>query len=81
EFRTPLTLMMGPLHDLLMQDDLPAPLREPLVLAERNALRLSRLVNALLEFSRIEAGRLTSCFRPTDLAALTGELASSFRSA
>jgi PAS domain S-box-containing protein len=81
EFRTPLTLMMGPLHDMLMLDGLAAPLRERLALVERNALRLSKLVNALLEFSRIEAGRVTSTFRPTDLAALTGELASSFRSA
>jgi PAS domain S-box-containing protein len=81
EFRTPLTLMMGPLHDLLVQDGLQPALRERLALVERNALRLSKLVNALLEFSRLEAGRVTSTFRPTDLAALTGELASSFRSA
>lgn len=81
EFRTPLTLMMGPLHDVLTQGDLPGAWRERLDMVERNAVRLSRLVNALLEFSRIEAGRVTSTFRPTDLAALTGELASTFRSA
>ncbi|MDR7332669.1 ATP-binding protein [Roseateles asaccharophilus] len=81
EFRTPLTLMLGPLHDALARPGLPHAERERLALVERNALRLSKLVNALLEFSRIEAGRVTSTFRPTDLAALTGELASSFRSA
>jgi PAS domain S-box-containing protein len=81
EFRTPLTLMMGPLHDLLTGAALPPAVHERLAMVERNALRLSKLVNALLEFSRIEAGRVTSVFRPTDLAALTAELASSFRSA
>ncbi|HEY8879041.1 MAG TPA: ATP-binding protein [Roseateles sp.] len=81
EFRTPLTLMMGPLQDALAHAQLPPSARTWLRMAERNALRLSKLVNALLEFSRIEAGRATSVFRPTDLASLTGELASSFRSA
>ncbi|MDR7269982.1 PAS domain S-box-containing protein [Pelomonas saccharophila] len=81
EFRTPLTLMMGPLRDALAHLQLPPSARGRLQMVERNALRLSKLVNALLEFSRIEAGRATSVFRPTDLAALTGELASSFRSA
>ncbi|MFG6415983.1 ATP-binding protein [Roseateles sp. DC23W] len=81
EFRTPLTLMMGPLQDALAHDELPAALHERLDMVARNALRLNKLVNALLEFSRIEAGRVTSAFRPTDLAALTGELASTFRSA
>jgi PAS domain S-box-containing protein len=81
EFRTPLTLMMGPLHDVLGHEGLAPAVRERLVMVERNTLRLAKLVNALLEFSRIEAGRVTSTFRPTDLAALTGELASTFRSA
>jgi signal transduction histidine kinase len=44
-------------------------------------LRLLRLVNSLLDFSRIEAGRMKASFHPTDLATLTGELASVFRSA
>ncbi|WP_457421800.1 ATP-binding protein [Roseateles sp. P5_E7] len=81
EFRTPLTLMLGPLHDALSQGGLSHAQQERLTMVERNARRLSKLVNALLEFSRIEAGRVTSTFRPTDLAALTGELASTFRSA
>ncbi len=82
EFRTPLTLMLGPLEDALAQSEsLPQEQRDRLEVAHRNALRLLRLVNALLEFSRIEAGRLQANYRPTDLAALTIDLASSFRSA
>ena len=80
EFRTPLTLMLGPLEDALSEAERPE-LRERLEIAHRNALRLLRLVNSLLDFSRIEAGRLQMTFRPTDLAAMTAELASSFRSA
>ncbi len=81
EFRTPLTLMLGPLGDVLADARLPELLREPLGLVARNAQRLAKLVNALLEFSRIEAGRHQSSFQATDLAHLTGDLASNFRSA
>jgi PAS domain S-box-containing protein len=82
EFRTPLTLMLGPLEDLLAQsDNLSNEQRDRLEIAYRNTLRLLRLVNALLDFSRIEAGRVQARYRPTDLAALTIDLASSFRSA
>ena len=80
EFRTPLTLMLGPLEDALGEAET-RELRDRLEIAHRNALRLLRLVNSLLDFSRIEAGRLQMTFRPTDLAAITAELASSFRSA
>ena len=82
EFRTPLTLMLGPLEDALAAAE-PASTgqRERLEIALRNALRLLRLVNSLLDFSRIEAGRVEGSYLPTDLAALTADLASSFRSA
>jgi signal transduction histidine kinase len=80
EFRTPLTLMLGPLENALA-GPVAAGVRESLEMAHRNALRLLRLVNSLLDFSRIEAGRVEAAYRPTDLAALTADLASSFRSA
>ncbi|WP_116811393.1 ATP-binding protein [Steroidobacter cummioxidans] len=83
EFRTPLTLMMGPLEDALADADAPLAMaqKERLQAAHRNSLRLLRLVNTLLDFSRIEAGRTKAKFRPTDLAMLTAELTSTFRSA
>src|SRR5205085_6485748 len=81
EFRTPLTLMLGPLEDELAEREHPLPeaRRERLETAHRNSLRLLKLVNTLLDFSRIEAGRARASYEPTDLAAHTAELASVFR--
>jgi signal transduction histidine kinase len=83
EFRTPLTLMLGPLEDELAEraSPLPPERRDRLETAHRNTLRLLKLVNALLDFSRIEAGRIQASYEMTDLAVYTGELASVFRSA
>ena len=81
EFRTPLTLMLGPLEDALSRDGIDGTTRGELEVAHRNALRLLRLVNTLLDFSRVEAGRIEATFAPVDLAALTQDIASSFRSA
>ncbi|MGH2943937.1 MAG: sensor histidine kinase, partial [Solirubrobacteraceae bacterium] len=82
ELRTPLTLILGPLEDELAGADALDPLRrERIEAAHRNALRLLRLVNSLLDFSRIESGRIRATYEPTDLAAFTADLASLFRSA
>jgi PAS domain S-box-containing protein len=81
EFRTPLTLMLGPLEDTLAEPEGLAPgQRERLEIAQRNSLRLLKLVNTLLDFSRLEAGRYQASFEPVDLAQFTSELASVFRS-
>jgi PAS domain S-box-containing protein len=83
EFRTPLTLMLGPLLDTMAQRHGPLQPRvaEELSVVYRNGQRLLKLVNTLLEFSRIEAGRVQASFAATDLAAFTADLASAFRSA
>src|SRR6476469_9577848 len=66
EFRTPLTLLLGPLEDALAEsvEPLTARQRERVEVAHRNSLRLLRLVNTLLEFTRIEAGRVDAAFEP-----------------
>ncbi|HEX9065682.1 MAG TPA: SpoIIE family protein phosphatase [Streptosporangiaceae bacterium] len=82
EFRTPLTLIMGPVQELQRQlADADPQVREELEVISRNGLRLGRLVNTLLDFSRIEAGRMQVSYEPVDLAQATAELASVFRSA
>ncbi|WP_438007648.1 ATP-binding protein [Sorangium sp. So ce321] len=80
EFRTPLTLMLGPLEDALASSR-GSLSGVDLETAYRNAVRLLKLVNVLLDFSRIEAGRIQASYEPTDLSALTADLASAFRSA
>ncbi|HLX23348.1 MAG TPA: ATP-binding protein [Usitatibacter sp.] len=81
EFRTPLTLMLGPLNEEIANGRLPSGSRERLEMCYRNGIRLLKLVNSMLDFSRIEAGRMTARFEATDLAAFTAELASNFQSA
>ncbi|MCC5653307.1 response regulator [Nostoc sp. XA013] len=82
EFRTPLTLILGPLEDVLSSKtgSLTTEEREQLQLVHRNSLRLLKLVNTLLDFSRIEANRIEAVYEPVDLAVFTTELASVFRS-
>ena len=79
EFRTPLTLMLGPTEDALASPE-QALRGADLETVHRNELRLLKLVNTLLDFSRIEAGRVQASYTPTDLSALTRDLASAFRS-
>ena len=56
ELRTPLTLILGPVEDALANQIPPSP--ESLEMLHRNALRLLKLVNGLLDFVRIEVGRM-----------------------
>lgn len=79
EFRTPLALILEPLAQL-SGGALDAAQREKVAMAQRATRRLLRLVNTLLSFSRIEAGRMRARFVPTDLAAVTMDVASVFRS-
>ncbi|MBS0447034.1 MAG: response regulator [Proteobacteria bacterium] len=83
EFLTPLTLMLGPIDQMLAQPpaQLGDDMRRTLELVRRNGQRLRKLVNSLLDFSRIEAGRIETEFRRTDLAALTRDTAAAFRAA
>jgi PAS domain S-box-containing protein len=79
EFRTPLTLMLGPIEELLGATE--GATRALVEVSHRNALRLLRLVNTLLDFARVEAGQIRARFTAVDLPALTAELASNFEPA
>ncbi|MFY9824528.1 MAG: GAF domain-containing sensor histidine kinase [Thermoanaerobaculia bacterium] len=83
ELRTPLTLMLGPVDDILDKsgDEALPNNRELLTIVHRNGRRLLKLVNTLLDFARIEAGRVQAVYEPVDLPAFTAELASVFRAA
>ncbi|GJJ11735.1 hypothetical protein Clacol_005973 [Clathrus columnatus] len=79
ELRTPLTLIMGPLHDALDATRDPN-VKDMLSMASRNVSRLSRLVDSLMDFTRIEAGKLLGNFKPVHLGSFTADLAALFRS-
>jgi PAS domain S-box-containing protein len=82
EFRTPLTLILGPIAELRKRAcDFDEQTSAELDMSYRNGLRLTKLVNSLLDFSSIEAGRMPTHLEPVDLATLTAELASVFHSA
>jgi len=81
EFRTPLTLVLGPIEEAIDDGSLPEEHRARLGLVRRNAQRLAKLADTLLDFSRVETGRVDAVFHEVDLSALTVDLASAFRSA
>ncbi|NJC69616.1 SpoIIE family protein phosphatase [Planosporangium thailandense] len=83
EFRTPLTLLLGPAEDALadLANPLLAPHQSRFEIIHRNAKRLLGLVNTLLDFSRLESGTATAHYEPLDLAGYTVELAETFRPA
>jgi len=81
ELRTPLTLMLAPIEDSLQDAEISGENRRRLDIAHRNARRLLKLVNTLLDFSRIEAGRMNAKFQPVNLSEYTHDLASTFRAA
>jgi signal transduction histidine kinase/DNA-binding NarL/FixJ family response regulator len=81
EFRTPLTLTMGPLDDVLAGEygPLPDTVAAPLGLARRSAGRVLDLINQILEVSRLEAGRTPLRARRLDLAAFVAAHVEAFR--
>ena len=81
EFRTPLTLILGPVRDALADANTIPANRARFELIQRNAERLLKLVNTLLDFSRIEAGRIAASYEPVDFSESCAEFASVFRSA
>ncbi|KAI8586681.1 hypothetical protein BDZ88DRAFT_399585 [Geranomyces variabilis] len=81
ELRTPLTLILGPIQQLLVDSTVSASVKDDLVVINRNARRLLKLVTALLDFSRVEAGRMQAVYRPTDLGPMVKDLCAMFRSA
>ncbi|KAI1315478.1 hypothetical protein EDD11_000759 [Mortierella claussenii] len=80
ELRTPLTLMLAPLDDVLNQTPENAPTRQSLEMVRRNSRRLLKLVNTLLQFSRVEAGKGHAIFEETDLTKVTREISANFES-
>ena len=67
EFRTPLTLILGPLDDLLQRKKLEAPVEKSLRLIQKQSKRMLRMVNQLLDFQKAEAGSLKLSLQPGEI--------------
>lgn len=80
EFRTPLTLLLGTVEESLNDPAITPKNAERMGVTHRNAMRLLKLVNTLLDFSRLEAGKVKAAYQRTDMAAFTSNIASGFRS-
>ena len=81
DLRGPLTLIGGPIGELLEDPRLTPGQYQSLSTAKRNVDRLTRVINALLDFSRVEAGNMEAKFVPLDLGAFVVELTDLFRGA
>jgi signal transduction histidine kinase len=81
EFRTPLTLTLGPLDDLLdgLHGPLGADARDQIRLARRNAARVLELIDQVMELTRLEAGPTHLDVRPLDLTSFIEETTAPFR--
>lgn len=67
EFRTPLTLILGPLDDLLQRIQLDAPVEKSLRLIQKQSRRMLRMVNQLLDFQKAQSGSLKLSPQPGEL--------------
>ncbi|CUA74663.1 protein-histidine kinase [Rhizoctonia solani] len=80
ELRTPLTLIQAPLEQLLTSSNLSNDTQYKLQLAVRNSRRLKKLIDSIMDMSKLEAGRLVGNFRPVHLSRITADFAALFRS-
>ncbi|MFM6038851.1 MAG: response regulator [Sphaerospermopsis kisseleviana] len=77
EFRTPITLIQGPLESAVESREGLTP--EQCAIALRNSRRLLRLVNQLLDLQRLDAGKMQPSFRPCSLVEFVNQIVDSFR--
>lgn len=79
EFRTPLTLILGPLEQLISKKE-HATLQDTFLRMQRNGQRLQRLINQLLDLSKLEAGKMRLNIAPVKVVQLVKFIATAFES-
>lgn len=72
EIRTPMNLIMG-MNALLLEDNLNARQRKHIEISDRNVRRLLRLINTILDLSKVEAGKLSLEVAPFSLSEVLDE--------
>jgi len=79
EFRTPLTLIIAPLEELIVNSKIHFEAKQNLVLIQKNVIRLLRLINQLIDFRKIESYKMKLQASENDLVLFTNEIAESFK--
>ncbi len=79
ELRTPLTLIMGPLEDAMSSPKLHFTIKNNLDFIHKNTVRLLRLINQLMDFRKIEEGKMSLRASENNLSAFVDEIANAFR--
>jgi ligand-binding sensor domain-containing protein/signal transduction histidine kinase/DNA-binding response OmpR family regulator len=79
EFRTPLTLMIGPLEEMVAREGSYTPTGRKLKMVYRNAHKLLNLINKLLDYRKIESGNILLKVKEDDIVAFTEEICIAFR--
>ncbi|HEX5151057.1 MAG TPA: substrate-binding domain-containing protein [Parafilimonas sp.] len=80
EFRTPLTLILAPLGEMKNSTRLDAVSKQHLELMQKNSIRLLKLVNELIDFRKIESGKMKLRASENDFVQFTDEIISAFKS-
>jgi signal transduction histidine kinase/DNA-binding response OmpR family regulator len=80
EFRTPLTLILGPIEELLQNEKIYRYAAGSLLLIQKNAIRLLRLINQLMDFRKIEIDKLKLRVSENDIVIFLNQIIESYRS-
>lgn len=78
ELRTPLTLIMGPLEDSLSSPKLHFTIKNNLEFIQRNAIRLLRLINQLMDFRKMEESKMKLNASENNITSFVTDIANSF---
>ncbi|MDJ1505618.1 hybrid sensor histidine kinase/response regulator transcription factor [Xanthocytophaga agilis] len=79
EFKTPLTLMLGPLEEMLAEEPQSSQTGRKLQMMHRNAHKLLDLINKLLDYRKLENGKVVLKVKPDNLVSFVEDIAATFR--
>ncbi len=74
EFRTPLTLILGPIDDMLQRKKMESSIEKSLRLVQKQSKRMLRMVNQLLDYQKSEAGSLKLSLQPGEIVSFCHDI-------
>lgn len=79
EFRTPLTIIRGAMERIRANSDMPSSLKQPVFSMQKSTDRLMRMVNQLMDFSKVHENKLHLAVEETEAVAFVRNIYSTFR--